>query len=276
MQSQKNGNKIYVILVICIGVVISVWLLERNPQNKALNAETKPVVSVNSYRNIAKNDDWKSILQNVDSKTDTSLIVSKYNDNSLEDSTLTDQMSRDFLSQYLLAVKNNGSVDSLEAELIARNTIFMNDSTKIKGVKYLPSNLIIDKQYTQNSLRIYRNKLYQIINKRISRIKDDPLMIVISSLEKEDEKKLSKLDPIIMENKGLLNDLLSISVPEKAVSLHLSLLNSSSKLIANLEAMRSTLSDPVKGFVGMGEYAQTMIDLNNSLKNFTAFFTDNL
>src|SRR3989344_9057837 len=120
MPNDKNGNKIYDVLVICVGLVVSIWLLERNPVNKNLESEIK-TVSVNPYINIEKNDDWKKILTTIDNGATDTTLISKNNKSTQteEDSTLTDQMSRDFLSQYLLAVKNNGGTTPNDALMIA-------------------------------------------------------------------------------------------------------------------------------------------------------------
>ena len=276
MPSGKTGNKIYVIGVICIGVVISVWLLERNPQTKAMEAVTEPVVSANSYRNIAKNDDWKSILQNVDSKIDTSLVVSSKVKEYEDSDTLTDQMSRDFLSQYLVAIKQNGGLSTNDASTIANNTLSLSEYTESIGAKYVIANLKITSKTDPATLRLYRNKLFNRVTYRTSQVKDDPLVIISNALTNEDEVEIAKLDYIIFQNKAFLKELLALEVPKTTVSLHLSLLNSSSNLLANLEAMRVVLLDPIKGLAGIGQYTQSVSDVNLSLQKLNRFFIDNL
>ena len=277
MPNDKNGNKIYVVLVICVGLVVSIWLLERNPVNKNLESEIK-TVSVNPYINIEKNDDWKKILTTIDNGATDTTLISKNNKSTQteEDSTLTDQMSRDFLSQYLLAVKNNGGTTPNDALMIAKNTLLVPDYTESVGAKYISANLKITSKADPDTLRLYRNKLYKIIVDRTGKVKDDPIMIVVNSLSTEDEGGLAKLDYIILQNKGFLNDLLGMEVPKNIVELHLSLLNASSKLLANLESMRQTLFDPVRGLAGIGEYSQTILDINLSLDNFSKYFIQNL
>ena len=277
MPNDKNGNKIYVVLVICVGLVVSIWLLERNPVNKNLESEIK-TVSVNPYINIEKNDDWKKILTTIDNGATDTTLISKNNKSTQteEDSTLTDQMSRDFLSQYLLAVKNNGGTTPNDALMIAKNTLLLPDYTESVGAKYISANLKITSKADPDTLRLYRNKLYKIIVDRTGKVKDDPIMIVVNSLSTEDEGGLAKLDYIILQNKGFLNDLLGMEVPKNIVELHLSLLNASSKLLANLEFMRKKVFDPVRGLAGIGEYSQTILDINLSLDNFSKYFIQNL
>jgi hypothetical protein len=277
MPTVENRNRIYVVLVICSAFVISIWLLQRTPNTKTAK-NGLDTLSANTYQDIERNDDWKKILVSVDNGvTDTSLISKK--DSMFitkEDSTLTDQMSRDFLAQYLLAVKNNGDVTSNEAEIIAQNTLALPEYTKSVGARYVSANLKIDSRVDIETLRIYRNRLYKILKDRSSQIKDDPIVIVINSLTSESDKDIAKLDYIISQNKGLLNDMLALQVPKNAVTIHLSLLNSASNVLANLEAMRLVLGDPVRGLAGIGEYSQNIMRLQDVLTKTTTYFTENL
>lgn len=277
MPSIANRNKIYIVSVICFGFVVSIWLIQRTPiiKSSEKNLET---VSVNQYRNIEKNDDWKKILVTVDSSaTDTSL-VSRNNTASvaLEDSTLTDQMSRDFLSQYLLAVKNNGAVSSGDAEIIAQNTLSLPEYTESSGAQYVSTNLKISTKTDNDTLRIYRNRLYKILKDRSSNIKDDPIVIVINSVTSEDDRDLAKLDYIINQSRGLLKDLLTLEVPRNTIQLHLSLVNSVSDVMANLESMRLVLGDPVRGLAGIGAYTQNIQEFQAVLEKINKYFALNL
>lgn len=277
MPSIANRNKIYIVSVICFGFVVSIWLIQRTPiiKSSEKNLET---VSVNQYRNIEKNDDWKKILVTVDSSaTDTSL-VSRNNTASvaLEDSTLTDQMSRDFLSQYLLAVKNNGAVSSGDAEIIAQNTLSLPEYTESSGAQYVSTNLKISTKTDNDTLRIYRNRLYKILKDRSSNIKDDPIVIVINSMTSEDDRDLAKLDYIINQSRGLLKDLLTLEVPRNTIQLHLSLVNSVSDVMANLESMRLVLGDPVRGLAGIGAYTQNIQEFQAVLEKINKYFALNL
>lgn len=277
MPAEKNRNKIYVVAVICIGLITSIWLIQRTPVSKSAVNENSGTVAVKPYVNVEKNDDWKKMLVSIDnSKIDTSLISKNNYSIPEEDSTLTDQMSRDFLSQYLLAVKNDENITSADANNIAQNTLSLPDYNTSVGAKYLPSNLKIINKTDSNTLRIYRNRLLEVIKNRTSKVKDNPIMIVTVALSTEDEKELSKLDYIIKENRGFVSDLLKIEVPINVVGLHISLLNASSNLLTNLESLRVILGDPVRGLTGIGQYSQSINDLNLSLENLSNYFTKNL
>lgn len=278
MDNVTNRNKIYTVLVICIGIIISVWLVKSSSNVKNYPQLTEKTVVTEPYRNIERSDDWKKILTAVDnSKIDTSLISQKDTSAVAEpDNTVTDQVSRDFLSQYLLAVKNKGGTTPEDAVTIAQNTISLSNFGQSGGAKYIASNLKINTSTDSSVLRSYRNKLQKIIFDRTTAVKDDPIRVVVTSLSTEDEQELKKLDGIIAQSKGFIDDLLKLETPKNAVALHLSLLNSASLLLSNLEAMREILNDPIRGLSGIGQYSQTLLQVNLAIENFSKYFIQNL
>lgn len=278
MLNTQNKNRVYVVLFICIGVVISIWLIQSNTNLNSKKLSEESNVLSNPYRKIEKNEDWKKILVNVDNSAIDTTLISRNNTSAQveDDSTLTDQMSRDFLAQYLLAIKNNGGVSSDDASAIAQNTLSLPEYTESVGATYISSNLKVSSKTDADTLRIYRNRLYKIVNDRSSQIKDDPIAIVLSSMNSENERDLAKLDYIIKQSKGFLQDLLALEVPKSAIQVHLALLNVGSDITANLEAMRSVLGDPVRGLAGISEYAQNVMELQKILQNISNFFAINL
>jgi hypothetical protein len=67
----------------------------------------------------------------------------------------------------------------------------------------------------------------------------------------------------------------STSVPTEsalkaAASLHLYLLNTSSKILSNLEAIRVAVSDPVKIFTVIGDYSQNMSEFGKTVTSLNA------
>lgn len=278
MENVQNKNRIYVVLFICIGIVISIWLVQSNTSINSKAESNGSDVLTNPYRNLERNDDWKKILVAVDNSAVDTTLISKNNTSikTEDDSTLTDQMSRDFLAQYLLAVKNNGGVNYDDANIIAKNTLSLPEYTESVGATYISTNLKINNKTDIDTLRIYRNRLYKIVNDRSSQIKDDPIAIVLGSMTSENEKDLVKLDYTIKQSKGFLQDLLALEVPKSAIQIHLALLNTGSNITANLEAMRLVLGDPVRGLAGISEYAQNVVELQKVLQNISNFFAINL
>ncbi len=106
-------------------------------------------------------------------------------------------------------------------------------------------------------------------------MKGEPTSIFKDAINSASEIKLAKLDPIIFLNKSFLMDLLNMNVPEKAVKVHLALMNASSNLLSDLEGMRVVFVDPVRSLTAAGQYQKHLLDLKTSLDNLYVFFAQN-
>ena len=262
-------------MILCVGVVTSVFLFSRN-KSAGTNTENTANITPKSYRNIDENTnkDWKNILVNVDTSESATTILTNDDENSFNETTLTAQMSRDFLSQYLLAIKN-GPLTTEDSDAIARNTLSIEGYTNISGAKYLATNLHITTKSDQVTLQKYEDTVNKMLKIRSLEVKEDPTTIFQDSINSASEVRLAKLDPIILSNKGFLTDLLSVEVPEKAVTVHLALLNASSNILSDLEGMRLVFVDPVRSLTAVGQYNNHISDLKTAVENIAGFFAQN-
>lgn len=189
-----------------------------------------------------------------------------------EDSSVTSQMAKDFMAQYLLLKKGNGQVTAEEASKIAQNTLTSPEYTKATGVLYSEKDIRTSKT-TAESVGTYNSSLNQIFRKHsLSTKTQNELAILGVAVEKENPKELEKLDPIINGYKGIVTDLVNMTVPQDAVSTHLALLNTSSNILANIEAMRQTFTDPVKSFAAVSQYKQHVIDMMVAYEKINKYF----
>lgn len=269
------SNKIITIFIICIGIVISVWLFTRNPSSTNLKSNTPEKIVVKPSINIEKplNDDWKKILVSVDTKNQKTVDLTKNKSTSEEDTTLTDQMSRDFMSQYLMAVKEGIDVTPEVASKIARSTLSMS-TYQPSSVVYIKENLKIS-PVSKSVLNKYKENINQAVMSVYYSVKDEPTSILISALQTENEAELKRLDPIITINKLTIKSLLAMEVPESAVKVHLELLNASSLILSDLESMRVAISDPVKVFSAVGSYTTNLGKFKASLANLDLYLLKN-
>jgi len=270
------SNKIITALVLCVGIVTSIWLLQREPENVA--AIKNDSVTAVANQNDLKNEvgvDWKGTLESVGRSPaeNPENIAADNNSDSFEETTLTAQMSRDFFSQYLMLKKGGQPITPLEINKIVENTLSSPEYTKAVGAMYLTSNLRINQNSNTENLIKYRDLLSKSLKDRLGEIqtKEDPMTILVTAVKKDDEKEIAKLDPIILAGKGIISDLLEMEVPKEAVIMHLSLLNASSNLLLNLEQMRVTLTDPIRSFAGANQYPQHMTEFQTALANLTAY-----
>src|SRR3989344_6384776 len=132
------SNKILFILILCIGVVTSVYLVTKNSGKISSPTPDSGIVDVNPYVNLDQNsnNDWKKILLNIDLNESTTTILTNVDPEMFDETTLTAQMSRDFLSQYLWSVKG-GAVTPEESAKIAQNILSVPGYTSTSGAKYI-------------------------------------------------------------------------------------------------------------------------------------------
>ena len=77
------------------------------------------------------------------------------------------------------------------------------------------------------------------------------------------ENEIEKLDPIIKGYTAILNSLATVPAPQNMTDKHLALLNSTSKLLSDIEGFRQIFTDPLIGIVG---WEITILTLNYSKK----------
>jgi hypothetical protein len=270
------NRKTLFVLIVCFGIVTSVYLLTKNSKNIPTLIKNTVGVSTNPYINLDKNanSDWKKILVDIDPNKNVTTILAGSNSNGSDETTLTAQMSRDFLSQYLLAVKN-GNLTSEEVNKIAENTLAMSDYTVIAGAKYIAANLHTTTKSDSYTLQTYKTAVNQILKDNSSQIKENPISIFQDALYSASETKMAKLDPIILINKRFIADFLALETPQKAVGVHLALLNASSAVLADLEAMRVIFTDPIRSLAAVNQYNKDMVTLKTAVENIGVFFFKN-
>lgn len=270
-------KKTLVVIIICFALVLSIWLISKKPENLSLSGKNENTVVAGNYIEINEktNDDWKKLLTTVDDKTSI-IDLTKSESNISEDTTLTAQMSRDFMSQYLLLKRGGGELTAEQMSQIGKNVLSLPEYNINSAVVYVNSNLNIINANDTPTLKKYRDTVNSILKKRSMQVAEGPISIVSTAVTSKDSKVLERLDSVIAAAKGTLNDLLSISVPSSAVKVHLGLINAISAVLSSLESMRLAFTDPVKASVGISHYSQSMINFQNALSAINSFFVSKL
>lgn len=274
MQEKKNHNNIYAVLVICLGLIVSVWLTQR--------ADSKPKsqknvsVDVIEETNTPQNDEWKKLLTSVKFTEDGSAYSSiSENEGVFDESTLTARLARDIFSRYLLISKSGQAVSPEQADTIANQVLSMPEYTEAsRGAVYVASNLKVVGKSDQDSIKKYGDTLNNIIIKRLAETKStEPILTIVNdAISKEDEQNLVKLNPYIKANKAVISDLLAMPVPSDLVDLHLRILNASSNILADIEGMRQTYTDPVKAFTSINQYAPHLNDFQVAMDDLNSYY----
>lgn len=260
-------------MILCLAIVISSWLLLRQAPESSAIASKSSVSSVktNSNTAAATNGDWKKLLTTVSSANDTYLNLTQGNTETPDDTTLTAQMSRDFMSQYLLMKQGGRTLTQDDINTIVNNVLASPQYTKTTGAVYIASNLNVVDRSDTDTYKKYRNAFNLSLKNRSAQVSGDPITIMQTAVLNEDPSEMAKLDPIIAVNKAIIGDFLTMEVPKDAVTFHLAILNSFSNILANLQAMRISMDDPIRGLVESSSFNKNMQSFVTNLGNMNAF-----
>ncbi len=264
------SRKTISVLILCLGIVLSIWLLSENGKTSIKNTKTNPLLVFSDEPKTYTKDDWKKILITIDTGT-TTVLTNQNSDVYPDEGTQTDLISRDFMAQYLLLKQGGAEITTEQALDIAQKTLSSAEYTKATGVKYTQNDLNINSKTSRELTQTYMTTINSSLIKRSPKNLENELVILDRAINSGEEKELVKLDPIITGYKGLIGDFLQISIPSDAVSIHLEILNAMSNVLSNIEAMRLTFSDPVKSFVGVSQYKKHALDLSLAMKKLNDY-----
>ena len=273
------SSKIFSIIILCVAVVVSTWLLREKPVKTGLTAN-KEVVSAQPYENVTESSNqWKKILTSVDTKNQDILInLSNNGEGALEETTLTAQAAKDIFSLYLTEVKGNETFSAESVDKIYQNILSSPNYTTTKGVIYLATNLKISPNNDRTAIENYQKILDKSLYDRMmqTRGEEDPLTALSLAVEKSDENGIVKLESTIKALAGFVSDLLQMTVPSSAAEIHLGLLNATSNVASDVLAIKGIYIDPIKSFASMSQYSEHIENFITALGNINAFFEQKL
>lgn len=273
--SLMPSKKIISILIICIAIISSVWIISKRYPGAVSATTTNIGVTTYNYRSdVGSGDNWKNLLANINSNPVTYTDIVDKGD-TFDETTVTGQIAMDFMSKYIL-LKQDGEVTKEEMSQIIASTLASDAYTEGKKVQYVEGNLNIIKKDDRATLQAYMNEVNTSIKTGLQQIKVDPQVVLFTAMRDENEEELAKLDPMIRANREIIAKFLEMQVPYKATSLHLALLNAFGNTLSNLEAIRGMFNDPIRGYIGFNYYNKSVLDFVSSLNNLNAYLKQKL
>ncbi|MHB1316596.1 MAG: hypothetical protein ACYCZW_01930 [Minisyncoccota bacterium] len=299
-------SKVLVTLIICIGIITSVFVISKNNTNNTGVIEKKQnqdlLSTVDTSPSVDTDGDglhdWEETLIGTDPKNpdtdgdgtsdgdeikqnrdprktgpDDKNIIQNITQNKTDiytENTLTEQVSKDFFNRYILAKQQNKNLTQQEAFSIAQSVI---DNLSIPStvVVYTTKNLIITQDISLSSKKTYAQNLSNAVNKNSPKNSESELIIFTRALQSQKESDLLKLDYIIKGYKGLIQDTLKIPVPQTGVADHLIYLNTLSAIYDDITYMRLIISDPIKAYAGFSNYQKDALRLGIAFENINAY-----
>jgi len=278
------SRKITAISIVCGSAVVAVWLLTSGSPAAALLAGALGSSQVaNTDNAISVATSTSTLEASIASRLgilDTPSIntvpaVSSSTESSYYpgEGTLTDQIGKDFMSQYLLSIQSGQTLTTDQATQIAANTLQSQDYTKATGVLYTVRDLHVGSQTNKETVVQYGNTIQQSLHIHTTGKLENEYDIVGHAVDKQDPTELNKLDPIIAGYKHIIATLVTMDVPADAVDVHLKFLNAVSNVLSNIEGMRETFNDPVRSFAAVSQYKPHALDLANAYKDLNAYIS---
>ena len=266
------SRKIITTLILCLAGIASVWLIEKSQPESFKKEILKNSISAVSNENTdtSTSTEWKRILISLDKKSQDYEDLTKNNDEIFDDTTLTAQMSRDFMSQYLILKKGGKEITQEDIDKITQNTLAGSQYNSLTGPVYIYKNIKIVPD-TATSLRKYKNDINLSMKNRSLELKENPTFILSNSAKTNDPALAEKLDVMIKASKGFIGDGLAMEVPSSAVSAHLNIINSVSNIVASVEAMKTIYNDPVMAMMGLSQYNKYMVLFQQRLEELNSY-----
>ena len=168
-----------------------------------------------------------------------------------EKETVTDVVSRTFISNYL-SMKQGDNLDASSAQsLIDKTDQFLSQS----GLKPLTaSDFMIKADGDKSVIEAYGNALGNALrDNKTSKIKNE-LEIFKAAVEANDPKKIEELDEIAAVYERIATNLLKVPIPKKFTKAHVDITNGIRGVSLALKDLKSLFTDPVLGLAGMNKY----------------------
>jgi len=183
------------------------------------------------------------------------------------DKTETGQISRVLFASYLEAKKGGVPIDdSIQNKIIAE--AFSDKSLDLETKQYALKDIKVSKD---SDLKKYGNALGVAFY--TGRTKNTTSEIsILNTAVTQSPKDIEKLDPIITGYAAILKSLAVISAPKELVSLHLELLNNTSKVLGDIRAFRKIFDDPFLTLKAISNYYTDVASFQSTIAEIRTTF----
>lgn len=166
------------------------------------------------------------------------------------DTTRTGKISRELFSNYLEAKRTGATLDSQVQNKIISET-FTGQNLVLPYKKYTAGDVKLTNSF---DLKTYGNNLGLAFYSGKAQSNVGEIQILSDAVVGGKKEDISKLDPIINAYSAMLTSLETVQTPKEMLSKHVALLNSTSKLLADIKAFREIFADPLTGVAGVSNY----------------------
>lgn len=204
---------------------------------------------------------------------DEKTVQEKINEVPKKPETETERMSREFFAGYLeLKQQGGGKISSEALQGLVYDTFLSASLLSEEGKRYGATDIKTEDS-GEEALREYGNQIGALIAAHSpSDLPEDPFTIFKRAVETENPDELADLGRYTAEYKGMTEDLLALTVPEKAARIHLELLNAFQGIAENTAALEKIFTDSLKAMPAIAQYQKNAEALATAIKKLQALF----
>lgn len=171
--------------------------------------------------------------------------------------SLTEQIGREFLTNYLTFKKSGERVDSYTQEDLISAMINGLKTQEFENI-YALKDLSLNPKADQKAIEEYATGLEKIFEKNFNPLKENELKILQSAVEFGVEKPevLEKLKPYELAYKNSAREMLKINAPASYAQTHLNFINSLTKIEKSVVAFQQLFNDPAQAIQGLKWYQE--------------------
>lgn len=189
-----------------------------------------------------------------------SLLYQQENETASTTGSYTETVLRDLLEKYSILKSTGIYTDETSKYLV--DTLSQKMDVRQVDV-YNESDVKTTADLSDESIRKYVNNIGKMILQYSAKYPGDEMEIFGTAIELENSNMLESLSVYSSAYKKLAEDLLSTSVPSIFIKDHILLLNVLSGMGSSLEKMQFSLSDPLIGIMGVGQYLNQRLKFNS-------------
>jgi hypothetical protein len=189
-----------------------------------------------------------------------------------KDLTISQEFSHTFFAEFM-ALKQSGKELDKATEQKFVSSMLQRGVLAIEPSLYQDKDISITEDTSTESLRKYGNDVAAVFKNYAIMSKNEGV-IVRDSLEKQKPEMLKELDPIINSYGNILKYLRLVTVPRTVKDTHLELINSVSKLLFSVQAMRQAYEDPLVSLVGAGYFAEAIPNFRDAYVKMSQIFKE--
>jgi len=185
------------------------------------------------------------------------------------------------MARYLLAqsqanqsgVDTSNGLDQNTSDQIVSGVLSSGAYTTNQTVVYTAKNLNIQSNSNETIVINYFEVILKNFQQMSNRSKQNgsEIDIINNAILNQDQNEIAKLDPIIQSYQTLLSAMLKAPVPAEVTSLHLEFVNSISKVLSDLQAIRGSFIDPVKSLAALSTYKQDYTDMGSAIQKLETY-----